>query len=323
MKIELTNIDDKQWDDFLLQSDFSGFMQSSSWAKVKEDEGWRAIRLAVKKEDQIIAASLLLITDINKKSNMGYSPQGPILDWSDKGKAIEAIKIIQQAIASLAKSENIKFWRIEPWALHLYTKWLPDLNFHRSHIDMQPRHTALIPIEKNIEDILDTFKPKARYNTRLALKNNLNVSIGSTIFDFKTFFDTYKKTVDRKMIDSKKWEYFESIQRHLAENKNAFVVNVSKDDLAIGSILLICFGNRITYFFGGFDYAHRELMAPYLCHYEAIKIGKEMGCLFYDLWGIANTDDELHPWQSFTRFKEGFRPIKISLCGAYDCYFQS
>lgn len=318
-KIEKDSISTKEWDDFVSQSDYSGFMQSTNWARVKELEGWKTFRIAVKDGEKIKAAALVLVAEIGSGKKLFYSPQGPILRWHIKKDQNLYFKKLIKIISEFAVAEHAVCWRIEPWAIFRYGEILN--KYQKSPVDMQPRHTALIPLINDLDMIIANFKSKTRYNIRLAQKSNLNVEIGSSIADFKIFYSVYRKTVDRKSLEHKDFSYFESICENLGKIGEAFVVNIKKDQQYIGAILLIKFGDRITYFFGGFDYDFRKYMAPYLCHYEAIKLGKELGCSYYDLWGIANTDSSEHPWHSFTEFKEKFNPIKISLVGAHDIVF--
>lgn len=317
-KILQEKIEDSEWDQFVADSDYSGFMQSSDWARVKKDEGWNFMKIAVKEKGVIKAAALILTTKVDY-GNFLYSPQGPIISWHNMKKRNFYLEKLIAMVSSIAKKSDGVCWRIEPWALHLYGK--PLVKYQKSPIDMQPRHTALISLLGNEEEIFERFKPKTRYNIRLAQKHNLKVEISRSIKSFKIFYSVYRKTVDRKDIDYKELPYFASIQKHLARKKNAFIINIKKENQYIESVLLIRFGNRLTYFFGGFDYEYRKYMAPYLVHWAAIKLGRKLGCQFYDLWGIANTDSQDHPWHSFTEFKLKFQPIKISLTGAYDIVF--
>jgi len=241
------------------------------------------------------------------------------LDWHHKRERKEVLDGLIKLASELAIQNNAICWRVEPWALNIFCKELD--RFQKSPVDMQPRHTALIPIFKDTDLLLAEFKPKVRYNIKIAQRHGLEAKIGTSLKDFSIFFETYKKTIDRKKLESKPWAYFQSIQKHFARDKKAFVINVFKDQLCIESILLMRCGDKITYFFGGFDYRYRNLMAPYLCHYEAIKLGQKYNCKFYDLWGIANTDDPNHPWQGFTEFKLKFAPLKITLAGARDIIF--
>jgi lipid II:glycine glycyltransferase (peptidoglycan interpeptide bridge formation enzyme) len=53
-------------------------------------------------------------------------------------------------------------------------------------------------------------------------------------------------------------------------------------------------------------------MASNLMAWEAIKLGKKMGCVSFDMWGSSDPDDTDNPWYGFTRFKLGYggRPVK-------------
>jgi lipid II:glycine glycyltransferase (peptidoglycan interpeptide bridge formation enzyme) len=295
-------------------------MQSSAWAKVKKDEGWFPFKIALKEGDKIVAGSLILAISKNENETLLYSPEGPILNWH-LPESKKYLDLLTELLKKQVKTNHDYIWRIEPWAIHFYEKSLK--SFEKSRIDMQPRHTALIPLLNDPDEVIKNFKQKTRYNIRLAQRKGLKVEIGSEKKDFDNFYKVYKQTVDRKNIDFKEFAYFDSIRKHFSKSKNAHIISVKKDDIYIESILVISFGDRLTYFFGGFDYNYRKYMAPYLCHFEAMKLGVKLGCSFYDLWGIANTENLDHPWQEFTKFKLGFSPMKISLVGSRDLSFKN
>jgi lipid II:glycine glycyltransferase (peptidoglycan interpeptide bridge formation enzyme) len=84
------------------------------------------------------------------------------------------------------------------------------------------------------------------------------------------------------------------------------------------------FGNRATFLHGASSDENKNLMAPYLLHWEIIKKVKEAGMKEYDFWGIITkkTDPKkIKAWQGFSRFKEGFGGEVVEYAGAYDFAF--
>ncbi len=307
-----------EWDSFVASTGYSGFMQTSAWAKVKKDEGWEIFQIAIRRKNKLVAAALILGSRMENKKMFFYSPQGPVLKWHLKSH-VQDLRTLTDAVAALSNRENGICWRMEPWLLHSYGESLTQ--FQPSPLNMQPVDTGLVPLNSSYEDVIQKFHPKVRYNIRIALRDGVTTHTGCELEDFVEFYENYKKTIDRKSLEFKEWEYFISIQKHLGSTKKAFVITAKLEDMAIASILVICFADRVTYFFGGFDYDARKHMAPYLCHAEAIKLGIEHKCAFYDLWGIANSDNKEHPWQSFTDFKLKFNPVRVTLAGAYDVVY--
>jgi len=74
----------------------------------------------------------------------------------------------------------------------------------------------------------------------------------------------------------------------------------------------------MTYLHGASSRTYRELQAPYLLHWQAIKAAQNSGLKVYDFWGI-DPGDASHPdWAGFTRFKTGFNKLKVIYPGTFD-----
>ena len=87
--------------------------------------------------------------------------------------------------------------------------------------------------------------------------------------------------------------------------------------------LNIDFGDMETYNHGASSGEYRNVMAPHLVQWEAIKQAKKEGYKYYDFRGIAPTDDPDHKWAGITRFKKSFSSHTTHYLGAYDFVFKS
>ncbi|HNP89272.1 MAG TPA: peptidoglycan bridge formation glycyltransferase FemA/FemB family protein, partial [Candidatus Woesebacteria bacterium] len=91
-----------------------------------------------------------------------------------------------------------------------------------------------------------------------------------------------------------------------------------KDDI-LAAFLLFVFKDTLYYPYGASTREHKELMAPTLLMWEAIKFGKKLGLKKFDLWGdLEPNPSPNHPYYGFHRFKEGFSPKLVEFVGTYD-----
>ena len=86
-------------------------------------------------------------------------------------------------------------------------------------------------------------------------------------------------------------------------------------------MILTLFGDTATYLHGGSSAAMKEAMAPYMLHWEAMKIAKSAGMKNYNFGGVASADGPDQGWAGITRFKKGFGGFEVSYPGAYDLIY--
>ncbi len=102
-----------------------------------------------------------------------------------------------------------------------------------------------------------------------------------------------------------------------SENKSVAKLFLAEyQNKIIAANIVIFFGNRATYLHGASDFEYRNLMAPYLLHWQQILEAKKGGLSEYDFWGI----DE-KKWPGLTRFKKGFGGKELEYIGAWDLVF--
>src|SRR5690606_39104841 len=74
-------------------------------------------------------------------------------------------------------------------------------------------------------------------------------------------------------------------------------------DKLLAAALVSYFHHTATYLHGGSSDKDKNLMAPYLLHWEIMKEAKRRGFYNYDLGGV--TFEPNHPWAGISRFKRG------------------
>lgn len=231
--------------------------------------------------------------------------------------------------------------------------------FTRSFEEMQPEHTLVLDLTKSEEKILAQMKQKGRYNIRIAERSNLDItSSDKSGPELEAFFKLYEAMAKRQRISYRRKSYFEALLEILGQKGYARVYSArlgsspgsgpalsepasrtrgasggSTKDLPplaspdpggepLAAAIVVFYGNRATYLFGGSSDEYRNLMAPYLLHWQIIKDAKKTGCAEYDFFGIAPIDDPKHPWAGITRFKKQFGGQEVHLSGSWDLVFR-
>jgi len=213
----------------------------------------------------------------------------------------------------LAKQHNAVFLKIEPMVEYSgLEQELPKSGFKKSQKEIQPQKTIVLDIDKLEEQLLEGMHKKTRYNIGLAQKKELQFEIREK-GGVDLFWDLLQKTTERDRFASHPKEYY----KKLLELPFVKLFLVKYEERAVAASIVVLYGNRSYYLHGASDYDHRNLMAPYLLHWEAIKYAKENNFVGYDLWGI----DE-KKWPGVTRFKQGFGGREVEYVGSYDYIFQ-
>ena len=91
------------------------------------------------------------------------------------------------------------------------------------------------------------------------------------------------------------------------------LVGEHEGQILAGAVVML-FGDAATYLYAASSSDKRELNAPSLVLWEAIKLAKNFGKKWYDMWGVAPAGaGEQHSWAGITRFKS--RYVKIGMTG--------
>lgn len=299
MEIVHNKLNQQTWDAFVLKhGPRSGrFLQSFAWGEFQKSAGEVVDRVAWMSEtNEVVAVAQVMQKTIPHFGTYAYVPRGPI-------------GAISPADVSDSARKNL-FYRIE-----LGTELgqgTPVLTGKKTHA-IQPAHTLITNLSISTDDLLSNMHEKTRYNIRLAEKKGVKIEIQSVTID--EVWSVFEATASRDAFRLHGKEYY----RKMIESGVAFLAIAKHENDILATNIMIDFGNTRTYLHGASSNVKRNLMAPYLLHWELMKDAQSKGIKFYDWWGIAPIDAPAdHPWAGISRFKRGFGGEEVSYPDAFD-----
>lgn len=216
-------LDAQEHDTFVSQHPQANLLQSSNWARIKDN--WGNERIGFYKDGQLVAAASVLIQPLPLGFTMLYIPRGPIMDYQDK----DLVSFVLQSLKSFAKSKRAIFAKFDP-SLFL-TKGLIGQervenietltiiqNLEKQGVEwtgrtmdlaenIQPRFQANIYQEDFAEEKLSKSTKQA---IRTARNKGVEVVFGGTEL-LDEFASLMKKTEDRKNIHLRGRDYYEKL----------------------------------------------------------------------------------------------------------------
>lgn len=185
--------------------------------------------------------------------------------------------------------------------------------------DLYPAFSFVIDLTKSEDELLSAMKSKTRYNINLARKKGLVARVSTDDKAFDDYLTLLAETTKRQAFYAHTETYQREMWRAMKKNGIAKIVSTTHGNEPLAAFILFEFGNRLYYPYGASTRQHRELMAPQMTMWEAIRYGKKRGFTTFDMWGsLGPTYSESHSWVGFHRFKAGFGGKHVSYITAYD-----
>ena len=320
--------------------------QTRYWSRVKSSLGWQPLAADLEVDGKGAGDLLLLVHEIGEGS-MAYAPYGPEALPNDERRG-EYLAILSEELKRiLPPSCVVVRWDL-PWESP-YARdedrydekghWLgpPETRLRELRMnwgvegsclrkapsDLLPPDTFLIDLRQSEEALLSRMKPKTRYNIGLAGRKGVSVRIGGE-GDLDTWNALYALTARRNGITPHGPSYFAPLfgaSRGPSAPRVRLLVAEWEGE-ALAAMFLAFSADRATYLYGASSGEKKDLMAPYLLQWEAIRLAKSGGCSSYDLFGVAPRPDPDHPMFGLYQFKRGFGGRLFHREGAWDFPYQ-
>lgn len=285
-----SNLTEQAWDSRVVELGGS-ILQSWAWGQFAEALGQKIHRFS-----QAKSAGLAIEIALPMGKKYIYCPRGPV------GEAAEALWDLKK----LGEDQKVVFARVEPQH---------PLDLPRALKEIQPHQVWMLAVDKAETELLIGMKPKTRYNINLAQRKGVLVREGGKQ-DLLTIYKLFLETAGRNKFRLHPQNYYWQMYETLAP-KHLKVLVAEYQGKPLAAMILALFGDVATYLHGGSAGIMKEAMAPYLLHWEAIRLSKQAGMTSYDFGGISSNPD----WAGITRFKKSFGGFEVAYPGSFDLIF--
>jgi len=306
-----------RWDSLLSAWPNTHFLQGSAWGRFKSQHGWTARHYLLEHPGEKKILPLLFF----KKR---LWPLGPFLLYLPKVGALPRPlldKLVKKIKAELLAKESaavIKFESENPASDKAASTLFVEQGFLLSQTHPQFRRTQWIDLTQDEEALLASFKPKTRYNIRLAERKEVRVKAANNPNDLQTFYNMYKSTASRQHFPVREFTYYEQLYDEMAQDNAVQLLLARHEETVLAGVMLIRSGQRAFYQYGASTPQSRELMPTYLLQWEAMRWAKSAGCTLYDMVGLPEVQDQNDPFWGVARFKSGFGGEVVEFVGAQD-----
>lgn len=298
------SLDQPSWDRALQEAPNPNLLQSWRWGDLQARFGWRAERRLLTAAGMSVPVTLLVTATLVPGRHFGYLPKGPAV-------TAEQMPALLDAVGTWARELGLAFVRIEP---ELAAPWAPPAGWVAAPAT-QPANTAIVAIGRTDEELLASFKPKTRYNIRVATRKGVEVSSSD---DIAAFARLAGETSTRHQIQLATEPYYRAVMDLMGPDGSGRLYLASHAGAPLAGIVIVRFGGRAVYLFGASTRDGRERMPAYLLHWQAMRDMRDAGDSDYDLWGVPPDDRPGHPLAGLWQFKSGWQGRMVSYAGAFD-----
>lgn len=325
MKVRiLTENEEQKWSDFLKNHPLATVNQAPEWGHFQAKIPYRGKYwiVVVEENDKIIAGNLIIRFPLPKGYTWLYGSRGPVLDYKSP-KAAEIINLIAGEVREIGKAENSVFFRIDP-PLLIEEPEVKLPKFYSHHEGFYPEHTLILDLTASEEEILAQMKPKGRYNIKVALKNGVTIRTADpqNTKQFAEDIDNYHRimleTTARDGFQGHRKGFYHDMVKTLSEAQICKMYIAEYQGKTVAALISTLYQDTAIYYYGVSSNEHRNVMAPYLLQWEAIKESKSLGLSKYDFLGISPPDDPKHELAGVSDFKLKFGGSRIQYHPAKD-----
>lgn len=310
---------------------FGDVLQTPAWARLKARSGWAPHYLIAEDEGGVHGACLALERKLPRLPfRLLYCPRGPALDWENPD-AFGAISTSLRALADERRAILVKVDPPVPASIGAAGQAVSRAGFipveSGGFGGVQPRCVMKLDLSVGLERVFEQFKPKWRYNIRLAERKGVTVRTGDAS-DIDAFYDLLLETARRDHFLIRARQYFHDMWQELSRDGLIQLFLTEYEGKLLAGALMYVLGRQAWYTYGASSNEHRNVMPNHLMQWTMMQHAHAAGCTLYDFRGVscrkpgqeqeADEPGEQDHLQGLNRFKAGFNAEFVEYMGEYD-----
>lgn len=302
-----------EWDSLVTANPDGGhYLQGAAWGRAKSRWGWEPRHLVHEDGERRVAVQFLC-RRIAGVGTLWYAPKGPgvvtaaaladIVPWHPPPRGF-VLKVEPEV-----RSDD----RLDEWRVNGLVKAPGDIQSNTA--------TIVVDLRPDDDALLASFKPKTRYNVRLAQRRGVRVVERPVDAGHAgVMYRLMQQTNARNGIPTRQRAYFDDCWSALAAaGQGRFFFAVHEEEVLAGAFI-VHMGRRGWYKDGGSTRRKSSLMAPHLLQWEVMRRLRARGVEVYDLVAVPRPSEmsETHPFAGLHRFKSGFNDEVTEYAGVWD-----
>ena len=313
---------DPDWDEFVHSAPGGHHVQTSLWADVKAQVGWRGTRVILRRDGVIVGGCQLLYRQAGRFATVAFAPRAPLARAREPAMLASVVAGMHQA----ARDAGVLYLKLSPPAGgEDLEPTLEALGFVKSGLAAGPSATVRLDLAREPDQLLAGMRASTRSNIRKAARKGVEVRIGRRE-DLATFSALVEETARRQGFSAYPAGYYERMWTLFGEDDRACLLMAEVAGRVVAAILLIGYGDTATYKMGAWSGERSSVHPNEVLHWTAIEWAQARGYRFYDLEGIPvgvatallDGDAPEQAGEGTTRFKLGFGGEVILLPRTYD-----
>jgi len=311
---DLTICDDASaWDAFVSQASDASLLQSWAWGSLKSRHGWQATRYFWGDGPTPVAAVSILRRRLPGGLALNYAPRGPILN-----RNLDAWPAFWHALRDRLAAEGGTVLKVDPeWSSVEERKTLTHSGALPSRHPIQHQATVLVDISGG-DDALARLKESTRRNIRTGTREGIQVEPSEASAAMDSFYELLQETAVREHFSIRSLEYYQDLLAVFRERGQVAVYLARLGDRLLAGAVMMFFGTRLLYLYGGTRSDARDLKPGYVLHWCAIEDAQRRGCTTYDMWGVPLNPQPGQRGYGYYVFKSRFNGRIVRFIGLYD-----
>ncbi|MBI4034356.1 peptidoglycan bridge formation glycyltransferase FemA/FemB family protein [Candidatus Saccharibacteria bacterium] len=278
------------------------FLQSAEWAEALKQTAWRPNLTEVK------------VGQGSYRLNL-HSRSVPLI-----GRIYQATKLARlQPAQARAFTQGLRRQAESGVAIKIDLDQPFDEKLHQSLLkqgwlrtpSMQYQETVLIDLTRSREELLKSFKKRARWELNAGLRRGVKVEKAALTDEHMAIaYELLRSTYERAHFQTRSRAFTENYWRAFAASGQGSLYFAKLDNQLLAAAFIIHIGDRAYYKDGASVRLKPDVFASRVMQWQIMQDLKEQGIKTYDLCGVStnNTSD----LKGVTLFKTGFgEPVRL------------